>query len=243
MKINRQILGVVAGGMLALGSWEASAVAFDIGVATGGGLHFLGNGALSAGVGSNYKDGQFQFFGETSSAPVFRINGVTEGGVGEAIGYVGRIDGIFTMGTVVTISSTTQRATVSGSGTLSIFDPLNPSDKLTAKIAWIDIESYKTGASVNTDAVLNLSIIEYSGLNHDLLGLASSVDAYEVMNFSLPKIGTKFRDLNWLSSNNYKTSFDADILFTPLAVPDGGGTLILLGAGIALLAFARRDQR
>jgi hypothetical protein len=243
MNMNRQILGVVASGVLALGSWETAAVAFDIGVMPSGGLHFLGNGTLSAGVGSNYKDGQFKFYGADATAPVFRINGVTEGGVGDAVGYVGRIENTFTMGTIVTESSIKQSATVSGVGLLSIYDPDNPLDKLTATVEWIDIVSFKTGASVNTDAVLNLSNIQYSGSSQDLLGLLSSVDAYQIMNFSLPKIGTKFRDLNYLSANSYKTSFDADIIFTPLSVPDGGATLILLGAGFAMFAFARRDSR
>ncbi len=98
---------------------------------------------------------------------------------GTAAGLFGEVTGIYTIGTI-TNSGSVSTASVTGSGTLVIFDG---NYSLTATLEWTDIQQMGTGASLNVDGTVNITGVTYQGTNPDLQALASAGSGFNVLSF------------------------------------------------------------
>ncbi|MEO6667703.1 MAG: hypothetical protein ABIO65_13165, partial [Nitrospiria bacterium] len=99
----------------------------------------------------------------------FAIGSVSDG-TGSAVGFNGRIEGTFTIGSITTLAPGYQTASVTGPGTLSIFDGTT---SLTASLDWVSIYTLNTTGGINAGGDVNLTSISYSGTDADLLALAT----------------------------------------------------------------------
>ena len=97
---------------------------------------------------------------------------------GTAAGLFGQLTGIFTIGTITTDTAST--ATVTGSGTLVIFDGNN---NLTATLECTDIQQVGTGGSLNVNGAVNITAVTYAGTNPDLQALATAGSGSNVLSF------------------------------------------------------------
>jgi len=104
-------------------------------------------------------------------------------GVGDGVGLVGDIDGIFSMGSILTIMPGLETATVSGTGSLSIAD--GAGSILTADLVFGDATTLGTGGIFNLNGSINLTNFIYAGANSDLMALAASTDGSITVSFSI----------------------------------------------------------
>jgi hypothetical protein len=81
--------------------------------------------------------------------------------------------------------------------------------------------------------------ITYGGSNQDLMELAAPGSASAVLSFSFASPGYS---LTQLASTPVTTSYNGD-LHTSRSVPDGGSTLLILGAVLGLGGLALRRGR
>ncbi|HVU36567.1 MAG TPA: hypothetical protein VHE61_24215 [Opitutaceae bacterium] len=168
----------------------------------------------------------FSFFGTSNN---FKI---TTSGV--SAGLLGEITGTYTIGTVTTVGIMSSAA-VTGAGTLVIHD--GAGHDLAGSLVWQDIMQIGTGDFLNTSGSLNLSNITYSGLNSDLLTLASgSHSATDVLSF---QFGSS-KKLATLKTTAAKTSYSGEVY--AVRTPETVSTLLLSFAGIAMLAWFRRKR-
>jgi hypothetical protein len=98
---------------------------------------------------------------------------------GTAAGLFGEVTGIYTIGTIAT-SDTGSTASVTGTGTLVIFDG---SYNLTATLEWTDIQQMGTGDSLNVNGAVNITGVTYQGTNPDLQALATAGSGSNVLSF------------------------------------------------------------
>lgn len=91
------------------------------------------------------------------------------------VGLRGTIGGTFTIGPITTLGPA-QSAPVSdaGTGSLSIRD--GGGNTLSAHLSLNGVSTFKTAVGFNGDALANLDSFSYTGTNHGLLSLMSSVD-------------------------------------------------------------------
>jgi hypothetical protein len=145
---------------------------------------------------------------------------------------LGDISGTFTIGPITTVGSQSS-ADVSGSGEFVIHDGTS---SLKGTLTIGDILQVGTGNTLNYLGSINLTGISYNGTNPDLLALAASGSAIDVMTF---QFATPI-PLSVLASSTQSTSFSGS-LFSPQVAPDGGATVMLLGLGLSALALLRRS--
>ncbi len=167
-------------------------------------------------------DGQSHF----SFAPT--ANNLTITLDGAATGLSGEVTGLFTIG-AITAYPIGATAPVTGSGTFVVHDGL--SYDLTGDLVWIDITQIGTGDSLNISGLLNMTNITYGGSNPTLRTLAAAHSATNVLSFQF----TPAVSLSSLKTARHTTSFSGSI-----SVPDGGTTIMLLGAALAAVALLRR---
>ena len=153
---------------------------------------------------------------------------------GTASGFLGSVQGTFTIGPVtVLIPGLVERADVSGFGTFTIHDPAN--GDLTSTIEWLTIGQIGGSGALNFQANVNMTNITYSGTNPDLVALATAGSAVNVLSFQF----TTAIPLTVLANHtggDITNSFSGTIV----SVPDGGATVMLLGAALGVLGIARR---
>lgn len=203
----------------------------------------IGAGGTAFGITldfSNTLDANLVFVGGTSpyfefknnlSGYSFKITGVHEGAGGNSVDLLGSISGKFDIGTVSHIGPK-YTATVSGTGILTINDG---SANFTADINWGNIYTLGATGSMNYTGSINLSHIQYSGSNADLM--AWEDDPKAAVNFTF----SKTRTLLQLTATGAKnsTSFSGTLSAVQRPLDFGGhgavptpSTVLLLGTGL-----------
>ena len=156
---------------------------------------------------------------------------------GTATSFAGGINGLFGIGTITDTNTpvgNVETAPVSGSGTLSIFDG---STVLTADLTWVDLATFGTAGSLNTNGTANLSNIQYTGSNGDLVALASAGAGMQTATFQFAT-PTSLTEIFTNRTTQTSTSFSGSI--APSAIP-APAAFWLFGSGlIGLAGVARR---
>ena len=174
-------------------------------------------------------------FTSNSSGNQFQITTVQQG-TGAAIGLQGYITEVnpFEIGQI-TDSGPIETAPVTGTATLYIVDQ-NGFD-LTGTIQWTDISTlYGTIGGVNFAGAVNLSDIQYSGTNPDLLAMASAGSASDVLSFQFDSSMLLSELVDTPTSTSYSGSFSASDV---TAVPEPAPSAVLL-AGICFCGMLTR---
>jgi VPDSG-CTERM motif len=154
---------------------------------------------------------------------------------GTASGFLGSITGTFNIVQPITIliPGLVERADVTGSGTFVIHDPAN--GDLTADLTWNTIGQLGANGALNFQADVNMTNITYSGANPDLVALATAGSAVNVLSFQFTSL-IPLTVLATHTGGDITNSFSGAIV----TVPDGGATVMLLGAALGVLGIARR---
>ena len=185
-----------------------------------------------------------QFNGSASSfqlnptdGPQFTIVN-TSGGSGSAIGLAGWVsNGPWSYGSITTVG-TDQTANVSGGGVLHISDG---STDLTGNVNWIQVVTMQSVGGVNANLNVNVSGISYSGVNSDLLSLASAAGGQGSMNISFQfSPGKSLTELT-TGADAFRTSYSGSISSAP--VPEPTTAAALFGVAGLLLVRRRRSLR
>ncbi len=185
----------------------------------------------------NFSGGAFSFTDGVGTSNQFSINNVANG-TGSAVGLDGNLlpGGPFTIGAITSMNEPivgmVDTAAVTGNATLYITDAA--SQNLTAALQWNTITVYETTGVLNLTGVVNLTGISYSGANSDLATLAAAGSASDVLSFQFNPAETLYQ-LAGADSPGLSTSYSGSIT----AVPEPA-VFSLLGAGLGLLALARR---
>jgi len=211
---------VIGGGLLV--TQQLSAITLSFANVVNANVEFVGNGD--------------NFFFNPGNAALNQFRITASDGVGDSVTDMGRINGTFHIG-AITINGGLQTAPVTGVGSVVIHD--SGGFDLTASLQWNEIQTSGTAGSLNLTGLLNLSSITYHGAQSDLHNLAVPHVGTAVLSFTF----IPARTLTQLTANNSdkKTSFSGT--FNANRVPDGGVTLMMLGAGIVGLAFAGRSRK
>jgi hypothetical protein len=224
-KILKFSRSLVIGGLCLLAH---HAQAISINIAGLGDLQF--NGATDT----------FSFTNEVSGRD-FLITSVTGPGATNSAQFLqGTIDGVYQIGAITT-SGAVQTAPVtlaSGTPLITIYDAFNI--MLTATVQWIQIKTEGlTGGLNSAGGVLNLTNIQYTGANADLLTLKASGggSGSAVITFQFDP-GKSLTDLTTagITETSYSGSLTAN-------VPDGGTTAVLMGLGLLGVGFAGRRMK
>ena len=134
---------------------------------------------------------------------------------------------------VVIVPGLAETGDVSGTGAFVIHDGVG--NDLTATLVWTSVAQVGAGNALNFRGSVNLTSITYSGTNADLVALAAAHSAIDVLSFQF----TTQIDLTFLAvhpGGDITNSFSGTIA----TVPDGGTTVMLLGAALGVLGIARR---
>lgn len=170
--------------------------------------------------------GNFTF---TPNANNFRVTS------GTAAGLVGEITGVYSIGAISVVGPLSS-ASVTGSGQFIIHDG---AFDFTAALSWIDISQNGTGGALNSIGTVNVTAISYAGSNADLLALMANGFAYNVLTFQFaPAV-----DLAVLKTQPNQTSFSGTVTTAAASVPDGGTTVILLGAALSGIAWVNSRRK
>jgi len=157
---------------------------------------------------------------------------ITSSTTGSASGLFGTISGTFGVGPITGTGfiPTVETATVSGTGTLTIYDGPNP--VLTAVLTLENIFTFQAGGGINFAGATNLSSIAYGGTNADLLALANANGGNGLQTVSFQfDVPTSLHDL-FDGTEETPTSFSGSISAVPIPAAVwlfGSGLLGLLG--------------
>ncbi len=209
---------------LPLGAQE---YAFDISSVPGASLLF-------SGVGDTFQflpeSGDFDF--EVDRSDFDDLSGVS-----------GRIEGTFTIGTILNPGTAFETALVSGLGTFSLVDALGFA--ITADLAWNDIHTVDLGNSsggLNLVGFTNLTnFSDYAGINQRLASFMSN-DGEVTLSFEFSpgrSLSELTADLDEFGQQNFNTtSYSGDVIVqsTLAAIPEPAGTTAV--AGLLVLGFA-----
>jgi hypothetical protein len=208
---------------------DAGAYAIDISSAPGADLQFNGNST-------------FQF--DDSGAGIysgfdFTVSLDNGSNSGAAVGLLGNISGLFTLGTVVGDS-----APVSGTGSFSIWDGTGgvptAANTLTATLNWVNAFASGTGGTLNFGGTVNLFAIAYTGANTSLLALASITDGSSNGVATVSFQASDVKTLTYYKTNVDNSSYSGSINTT---VPDGGATAALMGLGFVGVGLLGRRMK
>ena len=217
MKRKLYIMAVVAGVAVVSG---LNASAISIGYSSVVGTHHSASQINFDGSGN------FSFSAD-NLGDYFSVSSST--GTGDSIGNLGTLlSGTFAIGTVTTALNGTQSANVTGSGTLTIND--GDGFNLTGALSWVNIVQSGTGTSLNLKGDVNLTGVTYGGTSADLLALVGNDS--DSLSFTFNPAKT----LTTLTTTKVSTGFSGQIT----SVPDGGMTVMLLGAALSTMGLLRK---
>lgn len=152
---------------------EATFISLGFAKTAGGQLQFNGN---DPGVGQT---GSFTFLNDGMGNNIMLVGST---GTGDSFGLMGSISGTFNIGSISTMGPI-ESASVSGTGSFSISD--GSGGFLTGTLEWIGIETFGAAGSLNTQALVNLSNIAYSGNTiQDFIDFASNPVGTSTLQFS-----------------------------------------------------------
>jgi len=153
---------------------------------------------------------------------------------GSCAGCSAAMSGVFTISNIqIIVPGLVETGDVSGAGAFVIHDGMG--NDLTAVLQWSAIAQVGAGNALNFRGSVNLTNIMYAGTNADLVTLANAHSAIDVLSFQF----TSQIDLTFLAvhpGGDITNSFSGTIA----TVPDGGATVMLLGAALGVLGIARR---
>lgn len=183
-------------------------------------------------VGNPINNSLIVFHGDTT----FDINPAADNFViitpGPSFLLHGDMTGTFTIGVISNPAPGVFTAPVTGTGTFVIHD--GAGFDLTATLTWNTIAQVGTGNALNIQGQANLTGISYLGANTDLIAMANAGTAANVLTFQfVPAVTLQvLRD----GPGEHSTSFSG----TVVSLPDGGSTVMLLGAALGVIGIARR---
>jgi hypothetical protein len=194
-------------------------------------LDFSGLG--SSMLSFNGSAGTFGFNPDGGSGYDFEIGSSS---LPSLVGLEGNISGTFTIGSISTFGSI-QEATISGTGTFSIYD--GSSSSLTGNITWAtaatNANSNSTIGSLNTFDVSNISNLSYSGSNAALLELAGDATGVATVSF-------QFTGLDPLSQlANGGTPLSSSYSGSVSAIPEPSMSAVLMGVAAIAGVLVRRQ--
>jgi hypothetical protein len=175
---------------------------------------------------------QLSFAPDSTTGFDFQVASSTIPGL---VGYLGDIDGTFTIGTVHTISIgplQVEEAEVSGTGTLVISD--GTPARFSAAIDWNSVMMFGTGGILDAVGAPNLSDFTYHGSNPSLLLLSQQTIGFASASFQFvpPESLTELAGGDSNNSTTYSGSFEA--------IPEPRYTAAILGGFMFLGILAAR---
>jgi len=202
-------------------------------------------------AGTAFADASFQFSSFGSSTLTFQGTGnelyfspdangydfqISNASIAGLNGLFGTINGTFTIGTPVA-SGPVQQATVSGMGTLSVYD--GQSSYLTANIWWGDALTVGAVGALNSNDNTNVSHITYTGSNTALQQFASNTSGSDVVSFQFtpPESLMQLTQDGAVNITTYSGSLTA--------VPEPGTYALLIGGCslVGTITLRRRSKR
>ena len=206
---------------------NAETVSFDFASEAGSSIEFNGTNRT------------FDF--PTTSQYDFVITTATSPDLG---GLQGNIGGTFNVGTITSPAVGEEQANVtSTNGTFSVND--GGSNTLTANLNWENVEVlYGLFGILNLTGTANLSNVSYSGGNSDLMGIKDGIDQTVVLTFQFSPVTsetlTELMTPGQVNSTSYSGSLSSS---SPPPVPEPSSCMLLVTAGLGLLAYAGRRRR
>jgi hypothetical protein len=181
--------------------------------------------------------GSFTFTNNLTDGRSFEID-LTENFPGtegdDLLGLQGTIGGLYQIG-AISPTGTGETATVTGSGTFSIFDATPGLNALTGTVTFVDITTSGTGSTLNVEGTVNLSGLTYSGSNAGLQRLASYPAGIVTASFTLIPAQT----LTSIKGNGATSTYSG----TLTAVPEPGHYAALLSSGLGVALWVARRRR
>ena len=113
---------------------------------------------------------------------------------------------------------------------------------LTGSINWVEITTINNGGILNDSAVVNVTGLSYSGVNQDLVSLATLAGGDGSLNLSFSfTSGGMLTDLT--DGGTYGTSYSGSIAAVPEPTTLIAGALLLLPFGVSTLWIVRKQSR
>jgi len=199
----------------------------------------LSNQGLNTGIQFNGASSSFQLNPAPGSlgSPQFAVTSETDGS--SAIGLKGWINGSpWTIGPI-SVSGTTQTATVTGLGSLFLND--GAGNNLTGNLNWITIETVQSLGGINAALSVNVTGLAYTGINADLLALANGGNGSLNLSFQFNP-GQTLTQLTTGSAQigSYSGSLAGAMVPEPSTMI--AGALLLLPLGASSLRILRKHR-
>jgi hypothetical protein len=199
----------------------------------------LSNQGLNTGIQFNGASSSFQLNPAPGSlgSPQFAVTSETGGS--SAIGLKGWINGSpWTIGPI-TVSGTTQTATVTGLGSLFLND--GAGNNLTGNLNWITIETFQSLGGINAALAVNVTSLAYTGINADLLALANGGNGSLNLSFQFNP-GQTLTQLTAGSAQIGSYSGALAVAMVPEPSTMVAGALLLLPLGASAMRILRKHR-